>query len=85
MSPIDALNALNTLNAIASSNIANQPNPLSQFMSPAALAAAVYYNAANSKQADPINSNNASAYQRNYLEALRYYKAAYGSNSATSN
>ena len=64
-----------------------------QFISPgtiAAAAAAAYYNSSNfsqikSQSLSPVtlspssSSSSSSIYQRNYLEALRFYKAAYES------
>lgn len=58
-----------------------------QFMSPAiAAAAAAYYNSASTNpvkqeqnEISPLSATNP-AYQRSYLEALRFYKAAYESN-----
>ncbi|CAF0776154.1 unnamed protein product [Brachionus calyciflorus] len=64
-----------------------QQSPLAQFMTPAALAAAVYYN--SSKQNNllvPINSGNVSIYQKSYLDAINFYKAACnGLNAAPTN
>lgn len=67
------------------------PANLLPFMSPLAVAAAAYYNNNNNQSSsslnkqtneiidnNPTNPNN--AYQRSYLDALRFYKAAYGSN-----
>ena len=77
-------------------NESSQPNSLLQFMSPSALAAAAAYynNSNNNKHSEPSSSSSASSspsspnssspsslYQRSYLEALRFYKAAYNNNN----
>lgn len=80
-SSLDALNSVNTLHMLAAQSPTSQQNLLAQFMTPAALAAAVYYNSSKPNNLlVPLNSNNASIYQRSYLEALNFYKAACNAN-----
>jgi hypothetical protein len=76
-----------------STNSPSAPTNLLPFMSPLAVAAAAYYNNNNNQSSssssslkqineivDNSSTNPNSAYQRSYLDALRFYKAAYGSN-----
>jgi hypothetical protein len=92
---IMAAMAAQTNNPILMDHTANSPAAqanLLPFMSPLAVAAAAYYNNNNQsssssssslKQINEIvdnNSTNPNSYQRSYLDALRFYKAAYGSN-----
>lgn len=77
---LDNLNSVNNLSASQPPLQMNQ-SLLTQFMSPAAFAAAMFYNSSKPNNLlVPINSNNVAMYQKNYLEALNFYKAACNGN-----
>lgn len=78
---VDNLTSVNNLVASQTPLQVNHGSLLAQFMSPAAFAAAMFYNSSKPNNLlVPINPNNVTLYQKNYLEALNFYKAACNGN-----
>ena len=78
-----SLENFSCVNNLATSQAPLQMNQglLAQFMSPATFAAAMFCNPSKPNNLlVPINPNSVSIYQKNYLEALNFYKAACNGN-----